>query len=94
MDVPVSDPEAILILISSCKMSKGIPGTLDVYCSSVVFPLLLLLLLLSVVLPLGLLSCYSSISLSSLLLDEDTTISDILKIEEKPKRRENEDTWL
>ena len=32
--------------------------------------------------------------LSSLLLDEDTMASNILKAEEKPKRREKDDTWL
>ena len=53
VDVLVSDLEAILILICSWKTSKGTLGTLDVYCSSVVFPLLLL--------PLRL-SWYSSIS--------------------------------
>lgn len=63
MDVSVSDPEAILILIliSSWKTFKGTLGTLDVYYSSMVFPPLLLLLLL-VLLPLELLSWYSSIS--------------------------------
>jgi len=40
-------------------------------------------------------SWYSSIALSTLLLDEETTISDILKkFEGKPKNEDEEKTWL
>ena len=83
VDVPASDLEAILILISFWKTSKGTPGTSNVCCSFVVFPPLLLLL--SALLPLRLLLWYSSISLSLLFLDEDTMISNILKSWRKPK---------
>ena len=62
--------ESILVLSSSWRTSNGTLGTPNVYCSSVVFPPLLLLSLLLLLLPLEI-SWYSSISLLSLLLDKD-----------------------
>ena len=40
------------------------------------------------------LSWYSSMALSTLLLDEETTTLDMLKFEGKPKDKEKENTWL
>ena len=89
VEVPAQDPEAALIQRCSWKTFRGTPRTLKVYSSSVVFPPLLLLLLLLLEL---VESWYSSIALSTLLLDEETSTSNILKFEGKPKNKDKENT--
>ena len=74
------DPDSAFILSPSWRTSKGTPRTPNVYSSVVFPPLLLSLSLLSSLEPLKLLrSWYSSMVLSTLLLDEERTVSDNFK---------------
>lgn len=71
-DRPADDPETALFLISSWRTSKLIPGTPEVYNSSVE-QLSLLLTLVPLLLPL--LSLLLLLSLALLSLEEETKIS-------------------